>query len=219
MSDTPKLGIPEVSTGQANAEGAVNLQARFFEVLRAGVLNRTLKDPPGSPSDGDAHVVKDDTPTADWATHANDIAFLSGTQWKYVEMTAALAGLRIPCAAEDTDLEWTGTVWVAVDGVQTLTDAVTVTWDAQWGRHSILTPTDNRTIGTPTNLVAGRVYSVRIKQDPTGSRLITWPALVKWAGGSAPTLTTTGGRVDAFSFLYDGTDLLELSRTLDLTPT
>ena len=38
-------------------------------------------------------------------------------------------------------------------------------------------------------------------QDATGSRLITWPGSVKWPGGSAPTLTTTGSKTDVISLL------------------
>jgi hypothetical protein len=35
-----------------------------------------------------------------------------------------------------------------------------------------------------------------LKQDGAGSKTVTWPASVKWAGGSAPTLTTTANRTD-----------------------
>jgi len=43
-------------------------------------------------------------------------------------------------------------------------------------------------------------------QDGTGSRTATFPATVKWAGGTAPTLTTTGNAVDIVSLLWDGTN-------------
>ncbi len=45
-----------------------------------------------------------------------------------------------------------------------------------------------------------------IVQDATGSRTITWPAAVKWPGGTAPTLSTAASAVDIVSFLYDGTN-------------
>ncbi len=41
-------------------------------------------------------------------------------------------------------------------------------------------------------------------QDGTGSRTATWPANVKWAGGSAPTLSTGANAIDIISFYYDG---------------
>lgn len=40
-----------------------------------------------------------------------------------------------------------------------------------------------------------------LTQDGTGSRLVTWPASVKWAGGTVPTLTTTAAGIDIFSFM------------------
>lgn len=50
----------------------------------------------------------------------------------------------------------------------------------------------------PCNLVLMMV------QDGTGSRKATFPTTVKWAGGTAPTLTTAGNGVDIISFYYDG---------------
>ncbi len=40
----------------------------------------------------------------------------------------------------------------------------------------------------------------------TGSFSITWPATVKWSGGTAPTTTVTASKVDIFTFLWDGTN-------------
>jgi len=40
----------------------------------------------------------------------------------------------------------------------------------------------------------------------TGSFSITWPATVKWSGGTAPTTTATASKVDIFTFLWDGTN-------------
>ncbi len=45
-----------------------------------------------------------------------------------------------------------------------------------------------------------------LKQDSTGSRTVTWPATVKWPGGTAPTLTTGANTIDIISFYFDGTD-------------
>lgn len=51
------------------------------------------------------------------------------------------------------------------------------------------------------------VYTMSLKQDSTGSRTATWPASVKWPGGTAPTLTTTATTgYDIISFRYDGTN-------------
>ncbi len=51
----------------------------------------------------------------------------------------------------------------------------------------------------PTNINTFKI-TIYIQQDVTGSRTVTWPASVAWPSGSAPTLTTTGSRVDIFEF-------------------
>lgn len=50
---------------------------------------------------------------------------------------------------------------------------------------------------------AGKTFTLTLVQDATGSRTAAWPASVKWPGGTAPTLTTTAGKADVFSFMAD----------------
>lgn len=90
-----------------------------------------------------------------------------------------------------------------------LTDGATVAIDWNNGVNQAVTVAGNRTL-TFANPVAGGDYAVKITQDATGSRLITWPSTVKWAGGSAPTLTTTASRTDVIYFRYDGTNYLDI---------
>lgn len=88
------------------------------------------------------------------------------------------------------------------------TDGATVTMDFNVSQTHRVTVAGNRTL-VFSNAVAGEEYAVMITQDATGSRTITWPATVKWAGGSAPTLTTTASRTDIVYFFYDGTNFLD----------
>ena len=53
-------------------------------------------------------------------------------------------------------------------------------------------------------LEAGAFY-LRIKQDATGGRTISWPASFNWPGGTAPTLSTAGNAVDLITIYWDGT--------------
>ena len=52
----------------------------------------------------------------------------------------------------------------------------------------------------PTNLL------LKMTQDGTGSRTVTWPAAVKWPQGIDPTLSTGAGDIDIVTFYYDGTN-------------
>ena len=74
-----------------------------------------------------------------------------------------------------------------------------------WNNGNVQTVTlgGNRTF-TFANPKSGARYSIIIKQDATGSRTVTWPA-IKWAGGTTPTLTTTANKYDIVTFIYDGT--------------
>ncbi len=48
---------------------------------------------------------------------------------------------------------------------------------------------------------------LKLVQDSVGSRTATWPATVKWPGGSAPTLTTTATTgTDIIGLYFDGTN-------------
>lgn len=81
--------------------------------------------------------------------------------------------------------------------------ADTITWTA--GNKQKSTLTDNCTFtftapSGPCNLI------LKLIQDGTGSRTVTWPATVKWPAGTAPTLTTTAAGVDLVSFYWDGTN-------------
>lgn len=48
---------------------------------------------------------------------------------------------------------------------------------------------------------AGSAIGITVAFTADGTaRTIAWPASVKWAGGTAPTLTSTAGKVDIFVF-------------------
>lgn len=61
------------------------------------------------------------------------------------------------------------------------------------------------TIFTFSNHVVG-TYILKLTQGGTGSYTVTWPATVKWSGGTAPTLTTTVGKTDIVTLFHDGTN-------------
>lgn len=96
----------------------------------------------------------------------------------------------------------------------TLTDATTVNWDTSLGQVATFTfVSNNRTMGAPTNLKNGAFYALAVIQN-AGSNTLTWNSVFKWAGGTAPTLSTAAGAKDYFVFRSDGTNLYEQGRAL-----
>jgi len=63
--------------------------------------------------------------------------------------------------------------------------------------------------GTPTAITMTNArqgsYIIRLKQPAGGSATVTWSTTIVWAGGSAPTLTTTANYSDIITLIYDGT--------------
>lgn len=66
--------------------------------------------------------------------------------------------------------------------------------------HRITMPAGNITIAI-SNAGVGQAFILDIIQDSTGSRTVTWFTTIKWAGGSAPVLTTTANKIDTFGFI------------------
>ena len=55
------------------------------------------------------------------------------------------------------------------------------------------------TISNPPASGSGGSFTLIFTADGT-ARAVTWPASIKWAGGTAPTLTSTSGKADSFAF-------------------
>lgn len=93
------------------------------------------------------------------------------------------------------------------EGVVTANTGTAYTIDISAATVQILTLTGNCTFTFPT-ATAGKSFLLILKQDATGSRAATWPASVKWPGGTAPTITATASKTDKLSFIADGTNWL-----------
>ena len=89
------------------------------------------------------------------------------------------------------------------------TDGATVTFDLAASNIHTVTLGGNRVLAL-SNASVGQVFIIRLLQDGSGSRTVTWFSTISWAGGSAPTLTTTASKADTFGFIctssgnYDG---------------
>jgi len=97
----------------------------------------------------------------------------------------------------------TGNIIVAGQYASTrfgLTDGGTIALNWNNGNVQSVTIAGNRTF-TFTNPKEGGRYLICLKQDATGSRTITWPTIT-WAGGTAPTLTTTANKMDIITLVY-----------------
>jgi len=83
------------------------------------------------------------------------------------------------------------------------TGSITIDW--RKGNKAKLRLDANTTLSftDPSNVCS---LLLMVIQDGTGSRTITWPANVKWPGGTPPTLSTGAFGADIVEFYFDGTN-------------
>ena len=91
----------------------------------------------------------------------------------------------------------------------TESDGATITFDLDTSNLFTVTLGGNRTLAL-SNADVGQTFIIRLTQDGTGSRTVTWFSTINWENGVEPTLTTTNDKTDTFGFIctsagnYDG---------------
>lgn len=89
-----------------------------------------------------------------------------------------------------------------------------VALDASAGSLQIVSLTANASSSTILNPVAGQVLTVQWIQGLGGSHSYVWPTACKFAGGAAPSASTTVGYTDAVTFAFDGAVWKEQGRAV-----
>jgi hypothetical protein len=154
-------------------------------------------------------------------TNANELFKVTATASAVNEITVANAATgnapTLSATGGDTNIDLTfagkGTGKVRQDArygtITADTDGATITFNMATSNFHSVTLGGNRTLAV-SNVSVGQTFILRLLQDGTGSRTVTWFSTIKWAGGSAPTLTTTASKADILGFLctsagnYDG---------------
>ena len=82
----------------------------------------------------------------------------------------------------------------------TVTYGTTTTFNMSTFRDAVVTLTGNIITQTVSNVVVGKSGSITFIQDNVGSHTTVWDSKFKFAGGTAPTLTTTANAVDILNY-------------------
>ena len=102
--------------------------------------------------------------------------------------------------------------------VSSLSDGATITVNFTTASHFTVTLGGNRTFGDPssTSSAIGSSGSIFIVQDGTGSRTASFHGDYKFAGGTAPTLSTAANAVDRLDYVVRASDNVHCVVTLDV---
>lgn len=101
--------------------------------------------------------------------------------------------------------------------ISALTSATTITIDMDTAQNHSVTLGHNTTFANPSNMNIGQTGSIIITQDSTGSRTASFGSYWKFAGGTAPTLTTTASAVDRIDYIIVSASLIHAVVTLNLS--
>ena len=89
----------------------------------------------------------------------------------------------------------------------TLTDAATIAVDASLSNVFDVTLTDSRVLGNPTNLTDGQTLVFRIKEDSTGTRVLTFASAYDFGIDTPSTDPIAADTMDILTCISNGTKL------------
>jgi hypothetical protein len=208
LSIYPQIG-GSIDNGTANA--AVTLAAGKSSTFEASSLTNwyTVASTAGSGSGtvtsvtftGDGTVLSSTPSSA--VTTSGTVAATLATQAKNVALAGPATGLNAAPTFRALVAADLPTTALEIDQCQSVitsdNDGATITFNLATSNWHTVTIVGNRTLAL-SNPVTGQQFTLVLVQDGTGSRTVTWFSTIKWAGGTAPTLTTTAGKADIFTF-------------------
>ena len=104
----------------------------------------------------------------------------------------------------------------AAANITALSDGSTITIDMATACHHSVTLGGNRTFAAPSNQAVGQSGSIFITQDGTCSRTASFNSAFKFAGGTAPTLSTAANAVDRIDYVIKASNVIHSVITLDV---
>lgn len=111
MPNTPNLNLQRLVAGQASAEITHNNALNVLDgLVFLALITRGTNTPPGSPAEGDAHLVGS-APTGAWTGQAGKIALYYGG-WVFVEPNAGFIARSL---ADSALIQFDGTNWQTID--------------------------------------------------------------------------------------------------------
>ena len=87
--------------------------------------------------------------------------------------------------------------------------------DFSAGNNFEFTLVDSSTLGAPISPSGGQCGAITVRQDETGSRTLAYSGGWQFAGGTAPTLTTTASGVDVLSYYVTSPTEIQTIASLD----
>lgn len=197
-------GADDISIGTVNAStNAFAPSGAVTSVATAGMasggtitgIGTITVDISALTADGSPDRTADYVATYDASASAHKKVLLSSILGTVASKNTGTSGDAVPL------LNANGAWSAPQSGVRyALTDAATISWDMASGNNAYVVLGGNRTLGVPTNGVAGMSGELDVVQDDTGSRTLAYSWCYRHPSGTATTLTTTALARDKLSY-------------------
>ena len=172
------------TTGNIGANTASPTSGAALDVKGAIALSHEFTGPPAAPNVGFLYA------------NTDGALYFSNESGTKTNLSAAASGASTTAQNAFTAQQFFDD--------QALTSATTVSWNANTAQVATLALGHNATVANATNHQSGGVYIMRVTQN-TSPKTLAWSTGYKWPGNTAPVMTATGGAVDIFTFVSDGT--------------
>jgi hypothetical protein len=101
--------------------------------------------------------------------------------------------------------------------ITSLTDGASITPDFDAAQNFAVTLGGNRTLANPSNIDPGQTGSIFVVQDTTGGRTLSFGSYWKFAGGTAPTLSTGTSATDRIDYVVQTSVAIHAVASLNVT--
>lgn len=149
------------------------------------------------------------TPSITTTADTNTGIYFSGTD----EISLTTGGTQRLSVNSSGHLNHNGS---ASADINALTSSTAITIDMSTAQNHSVTLAHNTTFDI-SNGTAGQTGSIIITQDGTGSRTASFSSKFKFAGATAPTLTTTASAVDRIDYFIVSSSLIHAVASLNLS--
>jgi hypothetical protein len=147
-----------------------------------------------------------------WNDYGDYVRFGTGNAERMRIISAGNVGIGTTAPAKQLHI-----TKAAIADIGTLTDGATITPDFDANQNFSVTLGGNRTLANPTNIDAGQTGSIFVVQDATGGRTLSFGSYWKFAGGTAPTLSTGANAVDRIDYIVKSSTEIHAVASLNLS--
>ena len=147
------------------------------------------------------------------ATNATNAVNLAGGTVSATTGTFSTS-LKVGGTSPDKQFEITQSARAAIT---TLTDAASISIDFDTAQNFSVTLAGNRTLESPSNIDPGQTGSIFVIQDTTGGRTLSFGSVWKFAGGTAPTLSTGTSATDRIDYVVQTSVAIHAVASLNVT--